>query len=252
MVEYCRINLTKEAIFLKKVFKVILGLSLILNVILLAGGAYVAYSKGIFKKSNTAAKYPMNYYIQKSEYDYQKISNKDIEFFGDSLTDYGQWSELFGDSKIVNRGISGDDTERLLNRIDEIGNPSKLFIMAGTNDLVEGKSLDSTVSNYDKIIATISKDSPDTKIYIQSVLPFNSTEYKKNYPSYKYVNSKDILLLNDKLKGLAQKYNATFIDLYHSFANNDSMDIKYTVDGVHLTGEGYNLWKNTVEKYVSE
>jgi lysophospholipase L1-like esterase len=238
---------------LKKVFKVSLVLSLLLNVILLAGGAYAAYSKGlILKKSNTTAKYPMNYYIQKSEYDYLKINNKDLEFFGDSLTDYGQWGELLGDLKIVNRGISGDDTDRLLNRINEVGNPSKLFIMAGTNDLVEGKSLDLTASNYDKILANISEKSPGTKIYIQSVLPMNSNVYKKNYPSYKSVNYKDILTLNDKLKTLADKYHATFIDLYDSFAKNNSMNIKYTVDGVHLTGEGYDLWKNTIKKYVSE
>ncbi|MDF2653065.1 MAG: glycoside hydrolase family 92 protein, partial [Paenibacillus sp.] len=77
----------------------------------------------------------MNYYLQKSGFDALQINQNDIEFFGDSLTDYGQWSELFPNTSVKNRGITGDDTERLLNRLSEVGNPAKLLIMAGTNDL---------------------------------------------------------------------------------------------------------------------
>lgn len=249
MVECCHI-MTIGAILLGKWFKGILILSLLLNVLLISIGGYEAYKKGFFAKKDTS-KYPMNYIIQKTEYDSWKIANDDIEFFGDSLTDYGQWSEFFSNGKIINRGISGDDTERLLNRINEVGNPSKLFIMAGTNDLVEGKNLNEITSNYEKIISTISKGSPSTKIYVQSVLPFNQDRYKKYYPSYKHVNNSEIITLNNKLKSLSKKYNATFVDLYPSFIKNGNMNQKYTVDGVHLTGDGYSVWINDIRNYVS-
>lgn len=219
--------------------------------ILIFGGGYVAYHKGlIFKKASS--QYPINYYIQKSGYDYLKANNKHIEFFGDSLTDYGQWSEYFNNGKIVNRGIVGDDTGRLLSRVNEVGTPSKLFIMSGINDLVEGKSVDSVVSSYDKIIATISKDSPNTKIYIESTLPINLDKYKNNYPSYKEVKSSDIQTLNNDLKTIAKKYNDTFVDLYPLFIANGSMNSKYTVDGVHLTGAGYRVWVKGIRKYVQQ
>lgn len=249
MVEYCHMKLTKRRFFLKKAFKIILSLSLLLNVILIAGGGYIAYKKGlIFKKNSTA--YPINYVIQKNEYDSFKVNTNAIEFFGDSLTDYGQWSEFFNNSNIINRGIVGDDTERLRNRVNEIGTPSKLFVMAGINDLVEGKSVDTIVSNYDKLISTISKNSPHTKIFIESVLPISSDKYKVNYPSYKAINNIDILALNDRLKTATKKYNAIFIDLNPSFLKNGYMNPIYTVDGVHLTGEGYKVWVSNIRKYV--
>lgn len=231
-------------------FKIILVLSLLLNFALLA---YVAHSKGLlFKKNNPNTKYPINYYIQKNAYDSLEVNVENIEFLGDSLTNYGQWSEFFNDRRIVNRGIVGDDTERLLNRINEVGTPKKLFIMAGINDLVQGKSVDEIVSNYNKLLSTVSRNSPNTKIYIESTLPINSDKYKQNYPSYKNVKNGDILILNNKIKSFASKYNGTFINLYSLFNKNGDMNPIYTVDGVHLTGEGYKIWANAIRNYIAQ
>ncbi|MDQ3279044.1 MAG: hypothetical protein M3Q06_12005, partial [Bacteroidota bacterium] len=44
----------------------------------------------------------------------------DILFLGNSITDGGEWSELFNDVKVKNRGISGDVTAGVLNRLAEV------------------------------------------------------------------------------------------------------------------------------------
>ena len=45
--------------------------------------------------------------------------------------------------------------------------------MIGINDLNEQKSV-KTKANYAEILERIHKESPDTKVYIQSVLPVNN------------------------------------------------------------------------------
>src|SRR5688572_21180522 len=60
----------------------------------------------------------------------------DIVFIGNSITDGGEWNELFNDLKIKNRGISGDVSTGVLHRMDEIAQrkPAKVFLLIGVND----------------------------------------------------------------------------------------------------------------------
>ncbi len=55
----------------------------------------------------------------------------DIIFVGNSITDGAEWIELFNDKRIKNRGISGDVSIGVINRIDEIINrkPAKVFFV---------------------------------------------------------------------------------------------------------------------------
>ncbi len=52
---------------------------------------------------------------------------------GDSLTNYGEWHEIFPETSIVNRGIVGDTTYGVIRRLDSIINtkPDNAFIMLG-------------------------------------------------------------------------------------------------------------------------
>ena len=61
----------------------------------------------------------------------------DVVMFGDSLTERGHWSDMFPSVRIGNRGIGGDDTQGMLERIQSIESTGAktVFIMAGTNDL---------------------------------------------------------------------------------------------------------------------
>ena len=97
----------------------------------------------------------------------------EIIFLGDSITDGCEWSELFHDLSIKNRGISGDVTQGVLDRLGEVveSNPKKIFLMIGVNDLAAGKTEKEIVSNIKKIIKNIQKKSPATEIYLESILP---------------------------------------------------------------------------------
>ncbi len=175
----------------------------------------------------------------------------EIIFLGNSITDGCEWSELLGNPNVKNRGISGDTTEGVLFRLNEVtrSNPSKVFLLIGINDLSRGVSKDTVFSNICKIADRIRKDSPKTKVYIQSILPVNdSFGLFKNHTN----KTDEVLWVNAQLKAWCVKENVGFIDLYSRFKlpDGEKMNPKYTNDGLHLLGEGYLLWAEIIKPYL--
>ena len=171
----------------------------------------------------------------------------EIIFLGNSLTDRCEWSELFNNASIKNRGIDGDNTEGVLHRLKEIteSSPKKIFINIGTNDLALKMSIDNIYLNFNSIIDGILFSSPKTKIYIQSVLPVTNNSLRRNNDS--------ILKLNIELKKLAQEKKLIYINLYDEFIDlNGKLNSRFSNDGLHLNGQGYLEWKRNIEEYVNE
>lgn len=188
------------------------------------------------------------YYHKKEHFESLPDTENEIIFLGNSITDNCEWSELFSDPHIKNRGIGGDDTDGILERLNEAtkSNPAKIFIMIGTNDLSNGKSVEYIVDNYRKVIASITQSTPSTKIYIQSVIPTDDAVH------YTRRNT-DIIKINDKLKEIADQNGLIYIDLFNVFKlGNNKLNPEYSLDGLHLNGKGYLVWKNEIIKYVEE
>ncbi|GBF78788.1 GDSL-type esterase/lipase family protein [Aphanothece sacrum] len=205
----------------------------------------------LFNRNNRRNSYQTSYYTAKNKI-FKQLPNSDQEIIlvGDSLTDQGEWSEILQNYNVINRGISGDTTDGILNRIDEIidAKPRKLFIMIGTNDIWnEQKTVDEVILNYQEILDIIKTKSPQTSVYIQSILPVNNINYSLS------IDSNDLSPINDKLKKLAQEFNYQYIDLYSNFIDtSNQLNSNYTYDGVHLNGKGYLLWGNLIKKYVEK
>ena len=53
-------------------------------------------------------------YQKRSHYAALPVHRSSIVFLGDSITDYGDWSEWLGNPRVINRGISGDRAEWML------------------------------------------------------------------------------------------------------------------------------------------
>lgn len=196
-----------------------------------------------------------------NEYNYQKrslfevlpIRSNDIVFLGDSITDGCEWAELFDNRHVKNRGISADRSGWLLDRIDTIiaGRPKKLFLMIGTNDLSVGVEPDEVVGNIRKLVVRFQKQSPWTKLYIQSILPVNGADFKK-YPHHYGINPQ-IVETNRQLEALCREKGIVYIDLWSLLVDGKgNLDSRYTNDGLHLMGPGYLVWKEAVEKYVKK
>ncbi|MEG1617232.1 MAG: GDSL-type esterase/lipase family protein [Bacteroidales bacterium] len=178
---------------------------------------------------------------------------KDIVFVGNSITDGGEWFELFNNPNVKNRGISGDVSMGVYDRLAPIvkGQPKKIFLLIGVNDLSRGTSIDTIAGNIARVIDEIKKQSPKTRIYLQSVLPVS--DEKKMFSGHT-ARGKDIAPLNLLLEQLASDKSITYIDLYSHFINpaTGKMDLRYTNDGLHLLGAGYQRWSEIVKPYVNE
>lgn len=160
---------------------------------------------------------------------------------GDSITDRGLWCELIKRNDIINRGISGDTTSGVLNRLDSLNSELKqAFIMIGINDLLKGKSVEYVFGNYKKII-TVLRNKNVTPI-IQSTLYVG-----KNAP--KIYNEK-VKQLNSLLQEYTAKNKIKYIDLNNELAPNGFLLQKYSLDGLHLTGEAYFQWIKIIQNYL--
>src|SRR5262245_29182085 len=112
---------------------------------------------------------PAIYPIKVGQFRSYPNSTKDIIFLGNSITAGTDWAELLGMPNARNRGISGDITFGVLERLDEVteGKPAKVFILIGINDIQRNIPDTLIVQNYQKMIRRIKAESPATKIYFQ-------------------------------------------------------------------------------------
>lgn len=194
---------------------------------------------------------PNNYALKVGEFESFPNASTDIIFLGNSITAGIDWNELLGINNARNRGISGDITFGVLERLSEVteGKPAKVFILVGINDVSRNIPDSVIFNNYKTIIERIKKESPRTKIYFQTLLPVNNefTQFKNHYNKDEH-----ILWLNEQIKSLAKQEKINVIDLHPHFLNEEKkLDKKYTIDGLHLNAEGYKVWAGILRKYLN-
>ncbi|TKK71029.1 beta-N-acetylhexosaminidase [Ilyomonas limi] len=191
------------------------------------------------------------YYHQRwSHFNTLPQTKGDIIFLGNSITDGAEWSELFQDNHIKNRGISGDFTAGVLHRLNEVAErkPDKVFLLIGVNDLARKISTDSILKNLFLIADFIYQETPATQLFIQSILPVNDA-----FRSFTMHTNKgdSIRLINKALQQQAALHHYTYIELNKAFSDKEGkLNKAFTNDGLHLKGEGHILWKHLVYPYV--
>ncbi|BDU25746.1 GDSL-type esterase/lipase family protein [Flavobacterium sp. GSB-24] len=178
------------------------------------------------------------------------VAKNEIILLGDSITNCANWDEIFSGQHVKNRGISGDITLGVLDRMGEIvrREPKKVFILIGINDIALKISRETILTNYQTIVSILKDQSPKTKIYIQSILPTND-----EFDTFKNHQGKMQIIkeVNIELEKLAEKNNVVFVDLFPNFLDeNGKLSKAYTNDGLHLLGPGYLLWASLIKKYI--
>ncbi|MEX2381925.1 MAG: GDSL-type esterase/lipase family protein [Opitutales bacterium] len=237
--------------------------SLLVNLMFFGLAGYVIERRGgisylvslVTASSEAPARYiesPL-YHGRKSNFASLPRDDGAVIFAGDSITDFARWSELL-QYPVLNRGIAGDTIEGLRQRMDEIlkHQPSQLFIMIGVNDLNGGATSRHLFIEYGALIEEIKTTSPQTQIFLQSILPVN-------IPSWRAATGWDlppevtqsILEVNEALSDIADGNQILYIDLYSELvADGDLLDEQYTSDGLHLNGAGYLKWRDVVLPYL--
>ena len=191
------------------------------------------------------------YYARRATlFDELPIGKKDIVMLGNSLTDGCEFNELMVNSHIKNRGIVGDIVQGMIDRIGPIikGKPKKLFIMCGVNDISHGVTADSIARATERLIVMVQQGSPRTRIYLQSLLPFNN-----DVREWKLLVGRDHVVVeaNALLEQVARRHGVTWINLYPLFADDQGrLRADLTNDGLHLMGPGYLLWRDALRPHL--
>lgn len=171
-----------------------------------------------------------------------------IVFAGDSLIEYFPFSELYHGEKIIyNRGIAGSTTYDVLSRADTLIlplQPSKLFLLVGTNDVMlqpKNNNEKSIAMRILEICDHIAVTIPKCRIYPISLLPINLSNESKIYKAWQIgKDNKKIMKVNSYLSNLCLERGYEFINLYPCLVDqNGQLDIEFTIDGTHINIKAY-------------
>lgn len=179
------------------------------------------------------------------------IKSTDVVMLGNSLTEFGyDWNELLGTTNVVNRGIAGDTADGIVKRLSQITprHPRAIFLMVGMNDLSHGITAKQVFERCRKTIDQIRKQTPTTKLYVQSCLP-----YCESFGRWKTLEgrSAEVPRINALLEDYCKKLGITYINLYPHFLEKgtNQMKVEYSKDGLHLTEAGYAVWASLLKPY---
>lgn len=164
----------------------------------------------------------------------------DVAFLGDSLTDGYNLKLYYPDYVVSNRGIGGETTHGLEERlkVSVYDLKPKVVVM-----LIGGNNLNTMFENYEDILIGLKDNLPNTKVILLSLTAMGKDWGHKN----------EIACLNNvKIKLLAEKYDYTFVDLFTPLFDINIGEVysDYTTDGAHFTSKGYEVVTSVVKPVI--
>lgn len=234
----------------------LLAISLTLNVVM--GGGYCVYERQTRMLSLALERRGLLTVPDRATPDYwtrmgwanciaRLDTSFDVAFFGNSITRGSDFQRYFPDRRIINLGLSGDFLTGMRRRVAMLvaARPRKIFLMAGTNDLVH-ISTEGYTRRYAELLRAIRDSLPEAQLYVQSVLPSNPQM------SHAAPNAK-VRQANAAVRRLCATFGCRYIDLYTLYADDrDELPRALTRDGVHLFPQGYDRWARAIRAYVYE
>ena len=191
--------------------------------------------------------------IQYSKYD-SSNNMKNIVFFGDSITEQYKLDKFFHEPYIINKGVGGDKTEDLLERIEKDVyqyNPSDVIILVGINDILHDINDDDILLNIETIVNDIKLNRPAANIFVESIYPINEKLINEN-KEYKVYN-KNIKSINKEIKQMCLQNGVTYINVFDSLTDEEgNLKRLYTKEGLHLTNLGYLRVTSVLQEYIKK
>jgi len=196
-----------------------------------------------------------------------------IVFVGDSITDGFPIHEMLrADRPMYNRGISGDTTLDVWNKLQHVVldlNPDTVFLHIGSNDLPKNEQPDNIVKRIGEICTKIQAVLPNVQIFIQSLDPVNPGEGARRllespypihtmdeanaalFPVFGLRTNEAIQQINAGLLKLASEQKLNYVDLFEKLINDEGqLKPQFTYDGLHLTVKGYEVVAEVIQNII--
>lgn len=160
----------------------------------------------------------------------EKFANALI--MGDSITTGFSEYEVLDASKVVaEKGVHLSELGEMIETTVNL-NPQVLFLALGLNDVsLTNGDTEAFKASYKAVIDTLKERLPDTKIYVNCILPVTEERIKEE-PAYEKISD-----YNDVLRELCKEEELVLID------NTVIMkDEYYEPDGEHVKKDYYPVW----------
>lgn len=174
-----------------------------------------------------------------------KVDSAPVVMLGDSMTQRALWNEITGCRFVINRGIGGDVSAGVLRRLDDVTSlkPSAVFLMIGINDISRNVPTETIVDNVRQTIERLNE--AGAKVYLTLVLPVTRSYVPRMNPK--------VAELNSAYVALADKMKATVVDFRQEMRGDEgALRTDLSVDGLHLSPEGYRIWRDAVTPLVAQ
>lgn len=181
------------------------------------------------------------------------IDSTCIVMLGNSITENGgDWNQRVQTKHIiVNRGIIGDNTVGMTERLCQITphHPRAIFLMAGINDMSGGIGAQAVAERVITLIDSIRSQSPSTRLFVESILPINESNGRWRTLTGR---TDDIPWANMLIKAYCESKGITFVDLFYKMVRGRSNSLRpdLTSDGLHLSDQGYRIWAFELQRYL--
>ena len=182
------------------------------------------------------------------------VKKGEIVFTGSSLCELFPINEMLQNVepriRVYNRGIGGDVTDGLLERMDESIfdlEPKKVFINIGTNDISRPEyKRERLMSQYRKILMQIQARLPETKIYVMSYYPVN-----RELPGAR--TNAELKEVNAEVEKMAEELGCTYINVFDCLLDEKgNLKAEYTIEGMHMYANGYAVVLEKLMPYLLE
>lgn len=149
---------------------------------------------------------------------------------------------------IVHRGFGGSNLYDVIYYSDRIllnYEPRAILLYEGDNDITSGVSPKTYIACFKAFVEQVHDALPETRIYVISVKP--SPKRIKHWPNMQATNKalKKLCEADPKL---------TFIDVSTLMLDENGVMIPelFVKDGIHMTQQGYEIWKSQIHPVLIE
>lgn len=186
-----------------------------------------------------------------------KTGGTQLVFIGDSITDGWRldpqrmiFEDYFGRYRPYNIGISGDETQHVLWRIEhgELDgiSPKAVVLMIGTNNIgniVHKMSPEETAEGITTVVTAIRQKLPNTKILLLAVFPRGN---RSDGPFRAEINQ-----INTLIAKLDDGRHVKYRDIGPRFLDPDgSLSGAVMPDYLHPNVRGYEIWAEAIKPVV--
>ncbi len=184
-----------------------------------------------------------------------KQGNVDLLVIGDSITQGWEgagkevWNKYYKDRNAVNLGISGDQTQNVLWRLEN-GNidgisPKLAMLMIGTNNANAGQKPEVVAAGVKAIVEKLREKLPGTKVLLLGIFPRGADDQDPKRQTNMKANGLIAKLADDKMIFYLD-INDKFLDSEHKLSKDIMPDL------LHPNAKGYEIWAEAVEPTIAK